>query len=153
MNEENQQPLTDKITEADWFLQHLVAVVNSSGFSIGITLQVSGMLVTGELIGGKAYFEGFSSEFSGALKESEKEVDSVRDHFLSIGGVYDEPENALFSPKQEQSPHFIHLKNARFMHTAGSPLPTNRAVWWRGRISEVSGFVLGSLSAARSAES
>jgi hypothetical protein len=42
-------------------------------------------------------------------------------------------------------PGFIHLRNARFL--AGDQMvPTNRPVLWRGRITAVDGFFLGSLS-------
>lgn len=44
----------------DWFLQSLVNMANTDSLQIGITLQVSGLLVSGVLVGGKAYFEGFA---------------------------------------------------------------------------------------------
>jgi len=36
-------------------------------------------------------------------------------------------------------------KNARFYSTDGTPVPSNEGVWWRGRISEISGIVIGIL--------
>jgi hypothetical protein len=45
-------------------------------------------------------------------------------------------------------PNYIHLKEAKFFlpSGAGKPIPANQGVWWRGRLSEVSGFILGSLA-------
>jgi hypothetical protein len=39
----------------------------------------------------------------------------------------------------------VHLQNARFYSTDGTPVPGNEGVWWRGRISEISGIVIGIL--------
>jgi hypothetical protein len=73
----------------DWFIQSLVNVANVAPLSFGVTLQVSGLLVS--------------------------------------------------------VPQFVHLQNARFYSTDGKPVPTHAGVWWRGRISEISGIVIGIL--------
>jgi hypothetical protein len=36
-------------------------------------------------------------------------------------------------------------QSARFYSTDGTPVPSNAGVWWRGRISEISGIVIGIL--------
>ena len=53
--------------QQDWLLQSLVNMANVSELEIGITLQVSGLLVSGILVGGKKYFEGFAEDFAGAF--------------------------------------------------------------------------------------
>jgi hypothetical protein len=42
----------------DWFIQSLVNVANVAPLSFGVTLQVSGLLVSGYLVSGKAYGRG-----------------------------------------------------------------------------------------------
>lgn len=142
MNDEEQkqqsQPASDP---ADWFLQSLVDMANRSGLEVGITLQVSGLLVSGMLVSGKQYFEGFASEFSSAFSDQEA-ARGVRESFSRHGEKYKlEAEGDPHRP----APVYIHLKQARFFSTSGEPIPRNRGVFWRGRLSEVSGFILGTL--------
>lgn len=128
---------------SDWFLQLLVEMVNQSTISIGITLQLGGILVTGDLISGKAYFEGFGEDLSGPFKQFPDAAESIKETFSKCGEVY-----RVEDAGKEPRPEFIHLKNAQFFIPAARPIPTDHGVWWRGRISEVAGFVLGRLSHA-----
>ena len=139
---DNKVALTEVVNadERDWFLQDLIEIANSGKMSFDITLTVGGFLVSGTLVGGKEYFEGFGEEFSFGLKEAAAE--KVKAAFAKNGKVYDTSAN---SPSM--LPSYIHLKNAHFFHTSGSPVPENRGVWWRGRVSEVTGFSLGALIA------
>ncbi|MFL1806044.1 gas vesicle accessory protein GvpU [Plesiomonas shigelloides] len=137
--EKNEVTQVIRIDDKDWFLQSLVNMANGGVLSFGITLNVGGFLVSGELIGGKAYFEGFGSDFASGLSDSSI-ADQVKASFAQHGEIYSSNENP--SP-----PAYIHLKDARFFNSNGNPIPGNRGVWWRGRISEVDGFSLGSLSA------
>lgn len=138
---QNNAALTEvvNVDGKDWFLQDLIEIANSGKISFDITLTVSGFLVSGTLIGGKEYFEGFGEEFSFGLKG--EAADKVKAAFAKNGEVYD----AQKAPSMQ--PNYIHLKNAHFFHTSGTPIPENRGVWWRGRVSEVTGFSLGVLIA------
>lgn len=138
---QNNAALTEvvNVDGKDWFLQDLIEIANSGKISFDITLTVSGFLVSGTLIGGKEYFEGFGEEFSFGLKG--EAADKVKAAFAKNGEVYD-TQNA-----PSMQPNYIHLKNAHFFHTSGTPIPENRGVWWRGRVSEVTGFSLGVLIA------
>ncbi len=132
------------LAQQDWFLQTLVNMANTSDSEIGITLQVGGFLVSGYLVGGSKYFEGFAAEFTGALISDQTTAEDYRKGFLNLA------ERAYKSTDTKDAPPslpmFLHLKGARFFNTSGKPIPANRSVWWRGRISEVSGFILGVLS-------
>ena len=144
MNEES-QPQAEAMPAGmpDWFLQALVNVANGNDWEIGITLNVGGFLVSGTLISGNKYFEGFATEFSGAFREQDV-AEEIRDTISKFGDIYRPKEH---SEPELPPPSFIHLKEARFFHTNGNPLPMNRGVLWRGRLLEVSGFFLGQLSA------
>lgn len=130
--------------DVDWFLQSLVNMANNSQMEFGITLQVSGMLVSGNLISGKAYFDGFGADFASPFSDPEV-VESIKQSFSSYGDTF--VSNDGNETDNRPPPQFIHLKNARFFNTAGNPIPGNRGVWWRGRLCEVGGFSLGSLQA------
>jgi hypothetical protein len=142
MNDESQKEQSPPPPgETDWFLQSLVDMSNSSGLEVGITLQVGGFLVSGMLVSGKQYFEGFASDFASAFTDQEA-ARGVREAFSRHGEMYKlQGEADLRHP----APVYIHLKQARFFNTSGDPIPRNRGVFWRGRLSEVSGFILGTL--------
>jgi hypothetical protein len=130
--------------EPDYFLQALVDLVNSSKISFGISLTVGGFLVSGNLISGKMYFDGVASEMAGAYKDHEGASEAMKTYFSNFGRIYDN----YSDEKNRTLPVFIHLSEAKFFHNAGAPFPGNRGVFWRGRVSCVSSFVLGKLSAS-----
>lgn len=132
-------PLT---VETDWLLQSLVSTANEAGLQIGITLQVSGMLVSGILISGKQYFEGFSNELSAFFIKNPEEANAIKASFSAFDEIYDQRNEEA---PDRFDPQYIHLKDARYFNTAGNPIPGNRGLWWRGRICEVGGFTLGNL--------
>lgn len=142
MNKEKKEKIA--IREApkeDWFLQILVNIVNKSQLKFGITLNVGGFLISGELISGKDYFEKFGSEFAspfqGKVTKSAKE--KIKKMITDYGGIYDKKQ------KEIDFPAYIHLKDAKFFSTTGKPIPYNQTVLWRSRIAEIQGFILGSL--------
>lgn len=143
MSTEIDPPQAPLVAKTDWFLQSLVQMANDANLQVAITLQVSGMLVSGYLVSGKQYFEGFAAEFAGAFATHPELAESIRTSFRSYGDIYGRQEEEAETPP----PQFVHLSDARFFNTAGNPIPGNRGVWWRGRLCEVGGFSLGVLSA------
>ena len=64
MNKEKKKKIDVRETpKEDFFLQTLVNIVNMGPFTFGITLNVGGFLVSGELFSGKDYFEKFGTQF------------------------------------------------------------------------------------------
>jgi hypothetical protein len=124
----------------DTFLQGLVDTVNIRGFEIGITLHVGGFLVSGKMVGVDKYFEGFASAFTAGWTDEEA-ASSMREQLTALGkgSVGDE------AAADRLLPQCIHLSDAHFFNTNGNPIPGNRSVLWRGRLSEVAGFSLGTL--------
>jgi hypothetical protein len=124
---------------ADWFLQFLISHVNETKFEFGVTLQMGGLLVTGFLVAGDQYFEGFANQFTGMISNADAAA-SYRNAFAEAGKTYTEPAAENAAP-----PQYIHLRDARFFNTKGEPIVAT-GVWWRGRTSQIDGYVLGSLS-------
>ncbi|MFJ1302942.1 gas vesicle accessory protein GvpU [Pseudomonadota bacterium AL_CKDN230030165-1A_HGKHYDSX7] len=127
--------------QADAFLQFLVNLVNSGTAlqSVGVTLQIDGMLVGGHIISGAEYFDRFAVAFSDALTgEQAGSREAVRTALAGFGDVFRQEQPA--SPL----PNYIHLTNAQFFTTDGKPI-SQQPVLWRGRLAEVDGFVLGNL--------
>ncbi len=118
--------------DKDWFLELLVSVVNKNdNGSLEVTLTVGGFLVTGSLISNKEYFRLLGKEFNA---DNEKGFSGIIDH--------------LNNQKSESkiSVAYIHLKDAFFVIPGPKPIPTNKGVLWRGKLSDVSGFNIGTLS-------
>jgi hypothetical protein len=128
----------------DWLLQKLVCNVDiNDGLEIGITLQVSGMLVSGSLTGGKEYYKEFTRFHSGCF--SDPSVSSkVAADFGSHAGIFENDPASITD--DFFLPQFIHLKNAKFINTSGRPISSNSGILWRGKISSVDGFFLGVLA-------
>jgi hypothetical protein len=125
-------------TRPDWFLQTLVTLSNSCKGEIGMTLQIGGFLVSGIMVSGTQYFDAFAKEFASGFADKDL-AEQVRTHFSGFGEIYK-------AKADVPDPAFIHLVNARFFNTSGQPIPANRGVLWRGRLSEVSGFIVGTLA-------
>lgn len=136
-DEKNEITSTIDNNNNDWFLQGFVNIANYKGLEFSITLNVGGFLISGNLIGGKKYFDKFAAEFSNAVKDK-SEAEVIKSALSKNGEIYssDEVEMPL--------PVFIHLEDARFFSTQGKPIPNN-GVLWRGQISKVDGFTLGGL--------
>jgi hypothetical protein len=129
--------------DIDWFLRFLVQTVNGTETFYTITLNVGGLLVSGELIGGHKYFEGISDELKKAGLDNEGAglIKSLGDHYIKEREQEQESDSKIFKP-----PVYIHLRNARIFHPGGTLIPTNRSIWWRGRLNAIDGFSLGILS-------
>lgn len=124
---------------ADWFLMSLVAAANTTGLEVPVTLHVGGLLVTGTVASGATYFKE-----TAALVEragNSEFTKSIAEAIESNAGIYTDPDEG----DDLNTPTFIHLKGARFHDASGNRFPPT-GVWWRGRLSEVSGFHLGSYS-------
>jgi hypothetical protein len=126
------------ISPLDPFLQFFVGIANKGdNVELNITLHVSGFLVSGTLVSRRKYLDGFIADFTRGMDEPT--AAEVRERLLE-----------LTAPTEQDMPplpaEFIHLRDARFFHPSGEPIPKNQPVWWRGRLSAIAAFTLGSLS-------
>ncbi len=121
-------------TEGDTFLQALVRVIDKGGASLGITLSVGGLLISGTLTSPGDYFQRVADELEAGAGEN------------TLTAVLRRLAQAYESPEEGQSaPRILHLKDARVFHPAGTPIPHNRSTNWRIRLEAVDGFTIGTL--------
>ena len=134
----------------DFLLRALVDLANKTGMEIGMTLSVGGVLVSGNLASGKTYFKEIAAETLQATGDAKDSGinQSLSDYFANWGKlIYEQPENEDQSNDEAMSqPNYIHLRNAKFVHNSGKSMPSNRGIWWRGRLSAIDGFSLGIIS-------
>lgn len=143
---EQDAPLVPGSADADWFLRMVVKIVTEIDIGIPITCSVGGLLVSGELVSGQQYFEDFGKDLTKGFINSGIDIgNGIAEVLKKMGdSVY---KNTSKEEETEPSePSYIHLKNVKFFHPAGQPIPSNQGSWWRGRLQAVDGFVLGSLS-------
>lgn len=132
---------------ADTFLQDLVAGANAPrGWSYPVTLNVRGLIVTGELVGIAEYFENFGAEVEEGLEFPGMSPDDARTSAKLIGDMFRrfarEARKAHEKDPQHQ-PNFIHLRNASIFTPGGGVVGGNHSSWWRGKVEAVDGFMLG----------
>jgi hypothetical protein len=124
----------------DQALRFEVDITNEGGQNIGVTLLVSGMLVSGITVSADEYF----------LHIDEQRIDNAR---FVINGIEASREKTEEYRKQmrerltnEQEPlaplrspsRFIHLRNVEF-NTPYGPLKMGEDFWWRIRLDKVEG--------------
>ncbi len=130
----------------DYFLQGLVSIVDQNNFtSIGVILHVGGLIISGKLVSEQSYFKGISIEMvSENLHEHLR--DDFREAFQKLAHAAHELDNSEASSGPNKSlPEFIHLKDAKMYPDSKEPIPDNKGILWRGRISAVDGFSIGLL--------
>lgn len=138
----------------DYQLTHFVRAANSGGMTLGITLAVSGTIVTGVLTSrskwrdelGQTMRQGFEA---GVLSQLDEEYpDDLADRFVAsmIGH-----EEELVDPDEDQNttilelPRFIHLSNAYYVTPSGF-VPATKNMLWRGKLSSVDGWSHGTIA-------
>lgn len=130
----------------DWLLQHVVEISNT-GVPVPVTLTTAAGLVTGVTISGAEYLDLLKLEltknWSGDMRDAYSEVVEQWKADIYPKKPIDEAEGS--------SPSFIHLKEARLVN-AGTVVPGNRGMLWRGRLSSVIGFTVGVLTAGGAEE-
>lgn len=134
--------------DSDWLLQHLVELVNTGAASrVNVVLTTPAGLISGQMIGGAEYFDLYGASFTKGWAPTEKDLmlDLIETWKLDFAPA-EQPDSTV-EPISNQStdlPSFIHLKDARVFN-AGTVLPTDTGMLWRGRLADITGFTLGTL--------
>lgn len=121
-----------KIEPSDLYLNILLTLTSKVEGEFPITLLVSGMMVSGKLISELEYRTLF---LEGAINETINNA-------VESGDI--DPNAGPGGPFVER---FIHLKECRFLLGNHFPMPVNKGVLWRGRLSSIDGYFMGILDA------
>ncbi|WP_175989919.1 gas vesicle accessory protein GvpU [Bacillus sp. Marseille-Q1617] len=122
----------------DSILEFFVQAANKHDFTLDITLNVNGAVITGTLISAKDYFDALSENFEDGSDVAQK----LSEELVKAGEQVDE--GAL------SEANFIHLKNTKVYCGDNKPTPSKGKILWRGKLSEVDGFFLGKISESKS---
>ncbi|MEH7176809.1 gas vesicle accessory protein GvpU [Neobacillus vireti] len=120
-------------TMKDNILEFLVMASNIHDFSLDITLNVKGAVITGTLVSAKEYFDTLSE-----IIEDGNEVAQMLSEQLSRAGESAQSEGG-------SEANFIHMKETKVYCGDSKPTPSKGEILWRGKLSEVDGFFLGKI--------
>ena len=129
-------------------LRNSVDYVNQiDGLFFPATLFVSGVVLTGEIIGPEEFFRMYANYF-GSPVFSDGTPNLAYERALSIGTNY----RADYLARRQRAdatggpftPEYVHLRAARVISGQGL-VPQGIPMLWRGRIAAVDGFAIGSL--------
>jgi hypothetical protein len=121
--------------DVDWYLQQMVKMANEQGVEMGVTLVVGGSVITGTMVSGATYFETFAEQFASGWTDEESKG-TIQKALAQPAQLYAHGKN-----NDPLGASFIHLRDARII-TPSEAMPT-QGMLWRGRLTEVSGFSLG----------
>lgn len=116
----------------DDLLLSFVKAANEHDFSLDITLNVNGALVTGTTVSAQKYLETISESFAEGNDVSKAIAEKLADASKSV-------ENS------NSQVRFIHLKDAQVYNGNEQPTPSEETFYWRGKLEAVEGFFLGKI--------
>ena len=133
--------------EADGLLQLLVSY-SELGIETPITLLAGGMTVSGVIVSAASYMENTGAQLSAALRNHDASLaETVSQSFAQLKQDVEEQSRAA-DEAGSLTARFIHLKNAKYFIPGQDGLPNNAdGIFWRGRLSAINGFSLGSFTA------
>ncbi|MEU6135855.1 hypothetical protein [Nocardioides sp. NPDC047086] len=118
----------------DDVLRILVSIANKHALNMGITLNLGGSLVSGTLVSLKTY--------SGGVADSIRAANGHEDVNAALARLFEDLGGDAEDETEPPPPRHIHLRDARLIAPNGGLGPSSP--WWRGRISAVSGWTMGS---------
>lgn len=129
------------VPEIDWFLQFQAKMVKVYG--LPVTLTVNGLVISGTIVSQSDFIKDFSAKLGDGLGETLKDEgirETIRQTYtLMTDKITETPED------ERPDPLLIHLRDVRFYPSSQAPVPNSDGLWWRGKLSDVSGFSLGKM--------
>ncbi|NLI91673.1 MAG: hypothetical protein GX434_05540 [Peptococcaceae bacterium] len=120
----------------DDVLKWLISQVEAEELSLGITLNINGTIISGQLISKKEYFE--------RLVQSLLNLSGINGMSrLNANPSYTNTDWDTFYAKGGEA--YIHLKKTKIYFSSNDTTPSDNRVLWRGKVSSVDGFILGHL--------
>ena len=119
---------------ADEYLRNFIrsATEPERDGELSITINTSGLVITGRVVSESRYMEEMANVYSGDGPEEEE----VRIGFEEWFGISAE--------RRDESTRYVHLLDAKIMRALGGPITLPA---WRGQLDSIVGFALGGLDA------
>ena len=124
--------------QQDIALQSWARLVEQQGMEIEVMLQMEGLLVFGTMVSTRSYAQFYINLHEQMYRQQEPETaDFLQEYYTALIPLDDQPE---IGP--EGLPlmiRYIHLRDSTIM-SAGHKV---KVPYWRGKINQVDGFVVG----------
>ncbi|WP_095407437.1 gas vesicle accessory protein GvpU [Pseudobacillus wudalianchiensis] len=117
----------------DSILEFFVQAANKYDFSLDITLNIKGAVVTGTIISAQEYFDRLSRLF----EDGDEVAQMLSEQLEDAGEAAHAQDNA--------EAYFIHMKDTKVYCGDSKPTPSKGEILWRGKLSEIDGFFLGKI--------
>jgi len=135
--------------DSDWLLEILLDIVSNTGREQPLTVFCGGFAVSGTAIREEEYFERLGGNLFQELAVDSARLREDRQHRyvqiraeLDQSTLADDRRKALLDELQEMRRRFIVMRDVAIV---GAGEQAFRAPVWRGRLSEVSGWIVGSI--------
>jgi hypothetical protein len=136
---------------SDQVLEYLVQKTEETSIGINITLTINGLVIVGELISSKNYYDYMSGLLEAFTEKSKEKIventatpNSSEPVKIETQNIYREDFKELMikmRSKKDQGngePKYIHLRNAEVWEIFSTE--PFRFEYWRGKLSSVDGF-------------
>jgi hypothetical protein len=144
---EMEEEMKPEFVVQDWFLEFMVRLANSAGVEWPVTLNVQGSVVTGYLVSAEKYFNNVAETINPPDTDEPK---IIKAHGALVAFLKTMAADSAKVFKEEEEPRigYINLRDAK-IYVGSDQAPTSSSVWWRGKISSVDGFTLGTFEQKR----
>lgn len=130
--------MSTQLKKNDDFLNLLVKTAEND-VSIDVTLNVNGLVVSGKLISQKRYYEEVARSIRNPFSNNVKEdFSGILDSLSMLGDL---PNGSSTEEDGSTDYEFVHLSDAH-CYVGDTSIPTGSAPW-RGKMTEIDGFMLG----------
>ncbi len=124
--------------EQDIALQSWVRLVEQQGLELEVMLQMHGLLVFGNMVSTQTYAQFYIDLHENMYRQQEPETaDFLHEYYTALIPPPDQPE---IGPEGLPTMfRYIHLRDVTIM-SAGHKV---KVPYWRGKMSQIDGFVIG----------
>lgn len=133
-------------TPQDRLLEGWVRATERGTMNFGVTLQVSGVLVSGILISTGDYLKRFGAAFRDGAAKDEKSAKAGEVIFNQLVEAADQRQHKIDADTESEK-----LTPLDFIHLADARLYATQSAWpaefpfWRGRLASVDGWMFGQM--------
>ena len=129
----------EEVDDEDGLLS-ILANLAEAGYESSITLQIGGSLVCGHLISQVKWQQMFSELFRSGFSAKDEKLGEIISNAFKPSEAQPELREIM-----RCRPPILHLRDAVVYLDRTGALPHTQTVLWRGKVSSVDGFFLGTL--------
>jgi hypothetical protein len=132
------------VSDIDWFLIAFLEGVSFSGQEVGLTVFSGGLVISGTAVSEEVYFRrlGYERLAEASIEgrdQRRRDLEEVRKE-LEREDLPEDERRSLEVKRDERERKFIVMVDVSIFGASDAPL---KAPTWRGRLSQISGWTIG----------